>query len=192
MATSRAVIRYAKSLFSLAEERGVVEQMEEDIRTVHAAIEATHELEIMLKSPVIKPDQKERVLESIFESKLSALTMEFLRILVRKGREPLLQDILSAALGLVRIQRNVRTAEVRTAVPMNDAVRTRIMAALKKMHNGDVELDEQVDPSLIGGFQLFMENQMIDASLKRELQLLRRRINDHDYEPESQSPVKRN
>lgn len=185
MATSRAAIRYAKSLFSLAEEGGVVEQMEEDIRTVLAAIEATHELEIMLKSPVIKPDQKERVLESVFESNLSALTMEFLRILVRKGREALLQDILDAALGLVRIQRNVRRAEVRTAVPMNDAVRTRVMAALKNMHDGDVELDEQVDPSLIGGFQLFMENQMIDTSLKRELQLLRRRINNHDYEPES-------
>jgi F0F1-type ATP synthase delta subunit len=67
---------------------------------------------------------------------------------------------------------------------MNDAIRERVTAALKKMHEGEVELNEQVDASLIGGFQLFMDNRMIDASIKREIDLLRRHINDHDYEPE--------
>jgi F0F1-type ATP synthase delta subunit len=37
---------------------------------------------------------------------------------------------------------------------------------------------------LLGGFQLLMDNRMIDASIKRELELLRRQITDHDYEPE--------
>ena len=110
--------------------------------------------------------------------------MGFLSILVRKGRESLLPSIMEEALGLLRNMRNVKAAEVRTAVPMNDAIRARVTAALKKMHEGEVELEEQVDPSLIGGFQLFMDNRMIDASIKREIELLRRHINDHDYEPE--------
>jgi F-type H+-transporting ATPase subunit delta len=110
--------------------------------------------------------------------------MSFLSILVRKGRESLLPSIMDEALGLIRNMRNVKTAEVRTAVPMNDAIRERVTAALRKMHEGEVELEERVDASLIGGFQLLMDNRMLDASIKREIELLRRRINDHDYEPE--------
>jgi F-type H+-transporting ATPase subunit delta len=88
------------------------------------------------------------------------------------------------ASGLIGALRIVNFAEVRTAVPLNDAIRERVTAALKKMHEGEVELNEQVDASLIGGFQLFMDNRMIDASIKREIDLLPRHINDHDYEPE--------
>ena len=184
MATSRASIRYAKSLFTLADEQGGLEMMEADVLTMQAAIAGTHELGLMLKSPVVKPDVKERILKLVFEESIGKLSMNFLSILVRKGRESLLPSIMDEALGLIRKMRNVKTAEVRTAVPMNDAIRARVTAALKKMHEGEVELEEQVDPSLIGGFQLFMDNRMIDASIKREIELLRRHINDHDYEPE--------
>ena len=184
MATSRASIRYAKSLFTLAEKQGGLEEMEVDVRTVQAAIAGSDELELMLKSPVIKPDVKERILKLIFAENVGELSMSFLSILVRKGRESLLPSIMDEALGLIRNMRNVKTAEVRTAVPMNDAIRERVTAALRKMHEGEVELEEQVDASLIGGFQLLMDNRMLDASIKREIELLRRRINDHDYEPE--------
>tara|TARA_B110000503_G_scaffold109382_1_gene163603 strand:- start:1641 stop:2198 length:558 start_codon:yes stop_codon:yes gene_type:complete len=184
MATSRASIRYAKSLFSLAEKQGGLEEMEADVRTMQSAIAGTHELELMLKSPVIKPDVKERILRQIFTKNVGELSLSFLTILVRKGRESLLPSILDASLGLIRDMRNVKAAEVRTAVPMNDAIRERVSTALRKMHEGEVELEEQVDASLIGGFQLFMDNRMLDASIKREIEVLRRRINDHDYEPE--------
>lgn len=184
MATSRASIRYAKSLYTLAEKQGDMEEMEADVRTMQAAISGTPELELMLKSPVVKPDVKERILQLVFKGNIGDLSMGFLSILVRKGRESLLPSIMDEALGLLRNMRNVKRAEVRTAVPMNDAIRARVSAAIKKMHEGDVELEEQVDPSLIGGFQLFMDNRMIDASIKREIELLRRHINDHDYEPE--------
>jgi F-type H+-transporting ATPase subunit delta len=127
---------------------------------------------------------KERILKLIFAENVGELSMSFLSILVRKGRESLLPSIMDEALGLIRNMRNVKTAEVRTAVPMNDAIRERVTAALRKMHEGEVELEERVDASLIGGFQLLMDNRMLDASIKREIELLRRRINDHDYEPE--------
>jgi F0F1-type ATP synthase delta subunit len=59
-----------------------------------------------------------------------------------------------------------------------------VSKALKHLHDGDVELQETVEPALLGGFQLFMDNRMIDASIKREIDVLRRQITDHDYEPE--------
>ena len=183
MSAPRAAIRYAKSLFSLAAERGEVERMEQDIRALHQVVAGSHDLGMMLKSPVIKPDTKAAILAQIFQDHLGELTMDFLRVLVRKGRESMLPAITDAALGLIRSMRNTQVAEVRTAFPMDDAVRERVAEVLKTMHQGEVELEENVDTSLIGGFQLFMDNRMVDASLKRELDLLRRRVTDHDYEP---------
>ena len=184
MATPRAAIRYAKSLFSLAEEKGAIDTMEQDVRLLNEAIQGADELELLLKSPVIKADAKEKVLVKIFEGKLTELTLEFVKILVRKGRESILPAIIEEALNLVRLQRNVRVAEVKTAASMDDELRSRVGVALKNLHDGEVELKETVDPSLVGGFQLLMDNRMIDASIKRELELLRRQITDHDYEPE--------
>lgn len=158
--------------------------MESDVRTIQGTIASSADLDLMLKSPVIKPDVKERILRLIFTEKIGELSLSFLSILVRKGRESNLASIMNEALGLIRSMRNEKAAEVRTAVPMNDAIRERVKAALRKMHEGEVELNEQVDASLIGGFQLLMDNRMIDASIKREIELLRRHINDHDYEPE--------
>lgn len=184
MATPRAAIRYAKSLFSLAEERGSIDAMEQDIRLLSDAVQKSDDLALLLKSPVIKADTKERILGKIFDGKINALTMEFIKILVRKGRESILPSIVDEALNLIRLKRNVRVAEVRTAIPMDEDLRTRVSAALKNLHDGEVELMETVEPALLGGFQLLMDNRMIDASIKRELELLRRQITDHDYEPE--------
>ena len=184
MSTPRAAKRYAKSLFSLAEERGAIEHMENDVRQLHDAITNSHELEMLLKSPVVKAGTKENILVRIFDQNISELSLEFVKILVRKGREPILPAIIQETLSLVRNMRNVRLAEVKTAVPMDDALRERVSKALKHLHDGDVELQETVDPSLLGGFQLLMDNRMIDASIKREIDLLRRQITDHDYEPE--------
>lgn len=108
MATSRASIRYAKSLYSLAEKQGVLEVMEDDVRTMQAAISGTEELELMLKSPVVKPDVKERILQLVFKDNIGELSMGFLSILVRKGRESLLPSIMEEALGLLRNMRNVK------------------------------------------------------------------------------------
>ena len=184
MATPRAAIRYAKSLFSLAEETGAIDNMEKDIRMLNVAVQGSDDLNLLLKSPVIKADAKEKILSKILEGKINSLTLEFIKILVRKGRESILPAIIDEALNLIRELRNVRVAQVRTAVPMDDELRSRVSAALKNLHDGEVELKETVDPSLLGGFQLLMDNRMIDASIKRELELLRRQITDHDYEPE--------
>ena len=184
MNLNKAAKRYAKSLFSLSDEQGAIEHMENDVRQLQNAIAGSHELELLLKSPVIKADTKEKILVRIFDKNISDLSLEFVKILVRKGREAMLPAIIEEVLSLVRNMRNVRLAEVKTAVPMDDALRERVSKALKHLHDGDVELQETVDPSLLGGFQLLMDNRMIDASIKREIDLLRRHITDHDYEPE--------
>ena len=77
--------------------------MEGDVQTIQAAIAGSDELDLMLKSPVIKPDAKERILRLIFAESIGELSMSFLSILVRKGRESLLPTIMDEASGLIRV-----------------------------------------------------------------------------------------
>ena len=95
MATPRAAIRYAKSLFSLADEKGAIDNMEKDIRLLNDAVQGSDDLELLLKSPVIKADAKESILVKIFEGKIESLTLEFIKILVRKGPFRLTQNYLT-------------------------------------------------------------------------------------------------
>jgi F-type H+-transporting ATPase subunit delta len=74
--------------------------------------------------------------------------------------------------------------EVTTAAGLDDSTRERVLAEIKKLHGGEIELNERVDQDIIGGYTLKMDDLMIDASTRRQLQLLRRELTEHDYEPE--------
>ena len=63
-------------------------------------------------------------------------------------------------------------------------LREKVLGQVAKVHNGDVELQEQVDPNILGGYILKMGDQMVDASIKRQLRSLGRELTEHDYEPE--------
>ena len=110
--------------------------------------------------------------------------MAFIRILVEKGRESMLAGVASAGLALIRDLNNVRVVEVTTASGLDESTRERVLAEVKKLHDGDIEMNERVDGDIIGGYILKMDDRMVDASTRRQLQLLRRELTEHDYEPE--------
>jgi F-type H+-transporting ATPase subunit delta len=184
MATPRVAHRYAKSLISLARDHSSVDEIQSDLQLIQQALRESKDLGLMLKSPVVLNDKKLRVLDGIFAGKISEISLSFIRILVEKGREALLHGIAESGLALIRELKNIQRAEVTTAVPMDDATRERVQAEARKLHDGGIELLERVDESIIGGFILKMNDRMVDASTRQQLQTLRRELTEHDYEPE--------
>lgn len=184
MASPRVAYRYAKSLISLAQEQNAVEAIKQDLSLLAGTLRSSDDLSLMLTSPIVMGDKKLAVLDAIFASKVSTLTMAFIRILVEKGRESILAGVASAGLALIRDLNNVRVVEVTTAAGLDDSTRERVLAEIKKLHGGEIELSERVDEDIIGGYTLKMDDLMIDASTRRQLQLLRRELTEHDYEPE--------
>jgi F-type H+-transporting ATPase subunit delta len=75
-------------------------------------------------------------------------------------------------------------AEVVTASPLDDESRARIESEIRKLHSGGIELQERVDDAIIGGYILRLDDRMVDASTRRQLQLMRRELTEHEYEPE--------
>lgn len=184
MAGTRVASRYAKSLLGLASERNELENVESDLHSISGLINASRDFELLLTSPLIKPDKKSSVLEAILKDKISDLTLGFLKLLITKGREGSVKGIVAEAFAQLRKTKNIQAATVTTAAQLDKVSRTMILAEVAKHHDGDVELTETIDPDLLGGFILRMDDKEIDASIKRQLNTLRRQLTEHDYEPE--------
>ncbi|MCB9182489.1 MAG: ATP synthase F1 subunit delta [Flavobacteriales bacterium] len=176
--------RYARSLMELAQEKGVLAGVHEDMRLVSATCAGSRELLVLLKSPVVKADKKDRILEQVFAGKIGQLTNGFMGVLVRKGREELLPHVAAAFEELYKQQRGIITAEVVSATPLNDAARAKVRAMAEKQHPGKtIELEEKVDPSLIGGVTIRIGDEQYDGSVSRRLSDLRREFSKNPYLP---------
>ena len=184
MRSLRVASRYAKALLGLASERGELKAVESDINTLSSLVDSSKEFELLLVSPVVKPDQKKAVLNALLKDKLSEVTFMFIILLVSKGREGAIASIVEEVKSQLRAMNNIQAATVKTASPLDEDSRAKILAQVAKLHNGEVELKEIVDPEILGGFVLRLDDKEIDASIKRQLNTLGRKLTEHDYEPE--------
>jgi F-type H+-transporting ATPase subunit delta len=177
--------RYARSLMELAQDKGVLAGVQDDMRLVASTCAGSRDLLVLLNSPVVKADAKERILRQLFQSRVGALTNTFMDILVRKGRERLLPDVAQAFTELYKQSRNIVVAQVASAVPLTAAARARVQAIAEKQHPGkSIELVEKVDPTLIGGVTIRIGDELYDGTVSRRLADLRREFSKNPYIPE--------
>ncbi len=184
MNISPVAYRYARSLMQLAQEHGAVDTVRDDLHLVANTTDGSRELQVMLKSPVIKGDVKLKVLGRLFGGQIGRISERFINILVRKGREGMLQEIAQAYQEVYRQAHNILMAEVRSAVPLTATAREQIKQMVQKRHPGkSITLSETVDPGLIGGAVVRVGDEQIDASVSRQLGELRRKFSENPYIP---------
>lgn len=180
---SRIAYRYAKSLLDLCIERNEVDAVALNMSELHTTIRGSHELELMLSSPVIKGDLKWKVITTLFEKSMEEVTMKFIHLMIEKGREAFLKDVSKSFTDLVRIHRNQVLADVVTAAPMNEESRKAILAAAQSLTSAQIEITERVDPTLIGGFVVRVGDQQLDASIAQKIKQLKREFSENEYVP---------
>ena len=166
--------RYAKSLVDLAEEQKKLDTIVSDARTLLGALES-RDLVLMLKSPIIKSDKKMAALKQIFKGKIDDLTLNFMQIITRKGREEYLPEIAGEIMARYNEMNNISTATLTTAVKVDTAVVEAIKSKLQSGQN-TVEISTEVDPNIIGGYVLEMGDKLYDASVQKQLKELRKEL----------------
>jgi F-type H+-transporting ATPase subunit delta len=181
MAELKIARRYAKSLLGLAQERNIADKVFADMELVHATCEASREFVLLLRNPIVQGDKKEAVINALFGGKLDALTSAFVNIIIRKGRESILDGMAAEYIRIYKDNRGIVIANVTTAVKMDDSIRQQVMSLVKAAKGDKIELVETVDPSLIGGFVLRVGDQQYDTSISRKLKQLKNEFDDNLY-----------
>ena len=183
MPNPRLASRYAKSLLDLAIEKGQLDAAYADMKYLQAVCEASSEFVSLLRSPIIKADQKNSIVAAVTTGKVSELTAAFNNLLVRKGRESDLPEIATAFVEQYNTLKRIRIVKLTTAAPMGEAVRSSIMRKIAGyMPNDTVDMKTEIDESLIGGFVLEVGDKLYDASVKKSLNDIRTKLVDHSYE----------
>ena len=164
---------YAKALMSLARENDLSDRIGEDAATVIEAIENAQELAQLLDSPLVEDDKKKAVLRSIFSEALHHYSLNFLLLLVDRGRAVFAKGIFEQYQALLREIKGIVLAEVVSAVALSDEqaneVRQRVLAMTGA---NDAELKTSVDGDLLGGVIIKVGSQVIDASLRSQIRRL--------------------
>jgi F-type H+-transporting ATPase subunit delta len=182
MRNTRVARRYAKALMDMAVETNQVEAVKKDVDLLKAA--TTGELDLVLKSPIIRQDKKQAIFTAIFGGKVNQLTALFFQLLFEKGREIVLPEILEAFNASYRKMKGIEILELTTAMPVSEEVKAGIVSNFKKMPeyaSNSFEIKEKLDESILGGFLAQIGDKLYDASIRHDLQAIKKQFVENMY-----------
>jgi F-type H+-transporting ATPase subunit delta len=182
MPNPRLASRYAKSLIDLAVERGELEQVFADMQWLNAVCKSNRDFVIVLKSPIINAETKKKIIAAVTTGNITELVQRFITLLVTKSRESNLPEILTAFISSYKKYNNIQIVKLTSAAELNDETRTSIINQVKKSAGFEkIELEEKVDPSLIGGFVLQIGDKLVDASIAYDLRAIAKQFDNNDF-----------
>ncbi|GAB5400702.1 MAG: ATP synthase F1 subunit delta [Aureisphaera sp.] len=171
---SRAAIRYAKAVLQKAQETNAIDTVFGDMQDVQATLDGSKELRTLLKSPLIKVDDKKAALLQIFD-KQSEDIKRLITVLADNQRANILGAVANSYINLYNEAKGVKVAQVTTAVALSSEMETKVLAKVKEMTGSDnVSLENTIDESIIGGFILRVGDMQYNASIANQLGTLKR------------------
>ena len=169
-----AARRYADAAFEIGRADGTLDEWERDLVSLREAL-GNEQLRRVVQHPAIPFAEKERVLRQV-ASGVAREPLSLALLMVRRGRPGAIDAMVDRFRELVRRERGVSLAEVRTALPLDEEERTAIAARLRALTGDRIEMNEVVDESLIGGVSVRIGDQLYDASVRSRLERLRARL----------------
>ncbi len=182
MSSFRIATRYAKSLIQLAQEKNVLDAVFADIKSVDAIFENSRELILLFKSPIIPTDKKLAIVKKLFEGKITDLLYQFMVLMMKKGREKHFHEIVDEFIVQYNAMRGITPVKLISAVKLESGLVQTIVKSLKaKELLKEIELQEEVNEDMLGGFILQYGDKQIDQSVRRRLDELHSIVEDDSY-----------
>lgn len=169
-----AARRYADAAFEIGRADGTLEVWERDLATLRTAL-GDEQLRRLVEHPAVPFAQKEKVLRQVAKN-VTAEPLSLALLMVRRGRPGAIDAMVDRFAELVRRERGISLAEVRTARPLDDSQRTAITQRLRELTGDKIEMNEVVDDALIGGISVRIGDRLYDASVRSRLERLRARL----------------
>ena len=182
MLNPRLAQRYAKSLIDLSKELGQLEIVINDIKLLDAICSKSRDFVLMLRSPIITADRKFKIISKVTGDKVSKTTQTFIKLLCSKNRESILTEIISSFIEQYNKIKGIHKVKITSAIPLsNDSKNYFIKKIEAAAHIRYIKLETNVNPALIGGFLLEMDGRLVDASILRDLNDVKKQFANNDY-----------
>ena len=182
MSNPRLAYRYAKSMIDLSQEKGQLEDVFKDMLLLQTIIKDNREFLVLLRSPVISPDKKLKVVEAVTAGRVTELTALFNKLLITKGRESALPEVITSFVQQYKELKNIHSVKLTTAVPISEELKNKLVEQIKRTSSiQNIELETKVDDKIIGGFVLQAGDQLIDASISYDLKEIARQFENNDF-----------
>tara|TARA_Y100000994_G_scaffold227809_1_gene211650 strand:- start:1472 stop:2002 length:531 start_codon:yes stop_codon:yes gene_type:complete len=172
MQSTKASLRYAKAIFNLAKEQNIVDQVLLDFKNLAAIINEKTELFFLIKDPTIKYQKKIKLFEKAFDSKLHKTTMQFLILVLKKGRESILLQIFQKYTELYNQEKGIVLAEIISSKPLSEELKENIKQKIS--FDRKVDLKETIDKNILGGFIINSGDLQYDASIRKKINNVKR------------------
>ncbi len=176
MDQSKINVRYARAFFSLAKDKGLTEELRKDARLIAEVCATSNDFILLLESPVVKISNKTKAIKSIFEGKINILSLNFLVLITENKRGRCIPGIFRDLEDLYRKEEGIKTAVLTSAYPMDDSIIVHVRQILETEFHSKVELSQKVNPDLIGGFVLRVDDKQYDASISTQLKGIREKL----------------
>lgn len=159
-----------------AEANGQIDRVEEELFRFGRAIDANADLQLALTDPASTPDIKAGIVRTLLEGKAADETIALVSEVAGSLRGRRIQDAVARLSELAAGRRGRIIAEVRTAIALSDEQQNRLAAALASLHGREVELNINIDASVIGGIEVRVGDEVIDGTAATKLEQARRRL----------------
>lgn len=176
MSEFKVASRYAKSLIDLAREQNSLAAIHQDMLQVIEVLRTNTQLQAVLANPIIKLDKKETIINLIFGGKINDAVAAFFNLMIKKGRADILYPTAKEFIEAYHRENNIVKASVVSAMELSSEHFDQIQDIIKKETNGEVILDTEIDPSLIGGFIITIGDRQIDTSILGKLNKLEKHL----------------
>ena len=176
---SVSVSRYANALFQLAKEAKVIDTVSNDLTSLEVTINSDVEILKFIQNPSIKKSLKVQFFNTVSQKlELSKLTENFIGLIIKKNRVHYILEMIRAFNDLLSELKGIKSANITSAYKLSDEEVSKIKMKLKDKFNSDFNINLLTDSSLIGGLKIQVGSQMIDTSIKNQLNLLKAKMKE--------------
>ncbi|WP_299057587.1 ATP synthase F1 subunit delta [uncultured Polaribacter sp.] len=183
MKDARAAIRYAKAILNLAKDSKEEDLVNNDMLLIANTISENDEFEVMLRSPIVKSSDKIKVLNAIFSDKINNITLGLFHLLQDNKRIAMLQAIAKQFAIIYDFDKRTQVAKVTTAVPLSEEIEAQVLAKIVALTGEKANLENEINPAILGGFILRVGDVQYDASISNYLNELKKEFDNSHYIP---------
>jgi F-type H+-transporting ATPase subunit delta len=175
MKGNKIAVRYAKALLDIAQEQNKIDEVAADMTYLRKVNTENIDFQNLLKSPVVNSQKKIEIFNLLFGS-FHSISVLFIELITKNRREGLLAEIATAFEDQLNELRGIIPVKIISAAKLDENLRKEIVKKIEANVKGTPKIEEEVNPEIIGGFIIKIDDKQFDASILRQLNNLKQRL----------------